>query len=225
MIVVRQLFQHFRNKLIAGLLVLLPLALTVIILRVMYRIASALLTPAVSRFAPETPEWVMFLLALCIAIAVTYAIGLFTSSLLMRRFATSGERLMLRIPLLRSIYGASKQVVQAFLDSKRSELKGVVLVEFPRPGMRAIGFIMGTVQDEHGQLCYKVFIPTTPNPTTGFLEIIRQSDVLRPNISVEEGIKMVMSGGILGPTVLTGTPVIGGGKDIAPTSPSHGATE
>ena len=223
MIVVRRVLQHFRNKLIAGLLVLLPLALTVLILRVMYRLASSLLTPAISRFAPETPQWVLFLVAMTSAIAVTYAMGLFTSSLLVRRFATIGERLMMRIPLLRSIYGASKQVVQAFLDSKRSDLKGVVLVEFPRPGMRAIGFIMGTVHDEHGRPCHKVFIPTTPNPTTGFLEIIPQSDVLRPNMSVEEGIKMVMSGGILGPTVLTGTPV-GGGKENALTPPSDGAT-
>jgi uncharacterized membrane protein len=204
---VRELLQHFRNKLVAGLIILLPLVLTVIVLRMMYRIASGLLTPAMSRFASEIPQWVLFLIALSIAIMVTYAIGVFASFLLVRRFATFGERLMLRIPLLRSIYGASKQVVQAFLDSKRSELKGVVLVEFPRRGMRAIGFIMGTVQDEHGQPCYKVFIPTTPNPTSGFLEIIRQSEVLKPNMTVEEGIKMVMSGGILGPPVLTGTPM------------------
>jgi len=78
----------------------------------------------------------------------------------------------------------------------------VVLVEFPGPGLKALGFITGSIVDPQGTLCYKVFIPTTPNPTTGFLEIIEQSRVVRCDMTVEEGIKTIMSGGIIGQTVI-----------------------
>lgn len=73
------------------------------------------------------------------------------------------------------------------------------MVEFPRPGMKAVGFLTGSIQDEFGKPYYKVFIPTTPNPTTGFLEIVEQSSVVRSSLTIEEGIGIIMSGGILGP--------------------------
>ena len=106
------------------------------------------------------------------------------------------------IQFVKSIYGASKQAIDTFKASKEGSFKSVAIVEFPRHGMRSIAFVTGVITDENGEECYKLFIPTTPNPTSGFLEIVSKKDLVIADMTVEEGIKMLMSGGILGPSVL-----------------------
>jgi len=93
----------------------------------------------------------------------------------------------------------SKQVVAAFQGQQSKAFKSVVFVEFPRPGMRAVGFLTGEVEMEDGKVWNTIFIPTTPNPTTGFLQIVPKEAVVKTGITVEEGIKMIMSLGALAP--------------------------
>jgi uncharacterized membrane protein len=97
------------------------------------------------------------------------------------------------------VYSASKQVVGTFQGQKSQAFKSVVFVEFPHPGMRAIGFVTSKVRREDGSEWNLVFVPTTPNPTTGFLQLVPVEKVTPANISVEDGIKLVMSLGVLTP--------------------------
>ena len=106
---------------------------------------------------------------------------------------------MLRVPFVKVIYSASKQVADAFQNRKARAFRAVVLVEFPGPGMRAIAFVTGDVTDSAGRACHTVFVPTTPNPTTGFLQVIPTDRVEATPYTVEDGIKMVMSLGVLVP--------------------------
>lgn len=200
-----KLMGHFKNGFLAGILVVLPLFITLVILKFLFNMVTNMLSSTLMPVFPHIPIGIKMLVSLAILIFLVYLLGLTTRHFLGRWFLNRLDEVLLRIPLLRSIYGSSREVVRIFLNPDRAAaFKEVVLVEFPGPGLHTFGFITGSMTDHLGQSCYKVFIPTTPNPTTGFLEVIEQSRVIRCDMTVEEGIKTIMSGGILGPKTIQG---------------------
>jgi uncharacterized membrane protein len=130
-------------------------------------------------------------------------IGALTAGLLGRWLVHTGERILNRMPVIRSFYSATKQIFQTVLAQKSNAFREAVLVEYPRRGVWAIAFITGTTQGEVQNLTEQktvnIFLPTTPNPTSGFLLFVPKEDVVPLNMSVEEAIKMVISGGIVTP--------------------------
>ena len=100
---------------------------------------------------------------------------------------------------MRSIYSASKQTLEIILLQNNRSFQSVVLIEFPLAGTKSLGFVSGVAKDEKGNVFYKVFVPTTPNPTSGFLLFIKEKGVQPAGISVEEAIKMIISGGLVSP--------------------------
>jgi uncharacterized membrane protein len=194
---------HFKKGFLAGMLVVLPLFITLVILKFMLGMVTGMLEPALVRVYPHIPIWVKTLISMVILLLAIYLLGLMAGHFLGQWFLNRMDKLLLRIPLLSSIYGSSRDVVRIFMNpDRKAAFREVVLVEFPGPGLNAFGFITGEIINPQGQSCYKVFIPTTPNPTTGFLEVIEQSRVIHCGLTVEEGIKTIMSGGILGPHTL-----------------------
>ena len=130
-------------------------------------------------------------------------IGFLTAGLIGRFIIKLGERIISRLPIIRSVYGALKQIFESVLASSSKSFREVVLVEYPRKGIWAIGFITGNTKGEvqnniKGEMV-NVFLPTTPNPTSGFLLFIPRKDLTILDMNVEEGIKMVISGGIVTP--------------------------
>ena len=114
-----------------------------------------------------------------------------------------GERIIQRLPIIRSVYGALKQIFESVLASSSESFREVVLVEYPRRGIWAIAFITGTTKEEVQNITdnemVNIFLPTTPNPTSGFLLFVSRDELIQLNMTVEEGIKMVISGGIVTP--------------------------
>ena len=133
-------------------------------------------------------------------------IGALTAGFLGRWVIHTGERVLNRMPVIRSIYSAVKQIFETVLAQQSNAFREAVLVEYPRRGIWAIGFITGTTKGEVQNLTEEttvnIFLPTTPNPTSGFLLFIPREDVIPLDMSVEEAVKMVISGGIVTP--LTG---------------------
>jgi len=105
----------------------------------------------------------------------------------------------LRLPIVKTIYSASKQVVDAFSVGSKTTFEAVVMVEYPRRGTYTIGFVTGTIIDPNERKLYAVFVATTPNPTSGFLILFPEEDVCFTDIPVEDGVKMIVSGGMLAP--------------------------
>jgi uncharacterized membrane protein len=130
-------------------------------------------------------------------------IGFLTAGLIGKFIIKLGERVISRLPIIRSVYGALKQIFESVLASSSKSFREVVLIEYPRKGVWAIGFITGDtkgeVQNATKENMVNVFLPTTPNPTSGFLLFVPRKDVTILNMNVEEGIKMVISGGIVTP--------------------------
>ncbi|MFM9844733.1 MAG: DUF502 domain-containing protein [Dongiaceae bacterium] len=142
-------------------------------------------------------------IGLVIAVFVLIIIGALAAGLVGRLFVDYSERILNRMPVVRSIYSAIKQVIETMLTQKSDVFREVVLVEFPRQGMWSLGFIAGRTEGEIQELTedevLNVYIPTTPNPTSGYLCFVARKDIVPLSMSVEEGIKMVVSGGIVTP--------------------------
>jgi uncharacterized membrane protein len=190
---------HVRNRLMSGLLVLIPLAVTLFILKVLFNSLTAFARPLLRPWLGELNEMVLALIALVATVAGIYVVGGVATHLVGRRLIHYGESLLLRLPIVKTVYSASKQVVDAFSATGKNSFEAVVAVEYPRRGAWTIGFVTGSVVNPEGVRLFAVFVATTPNPTSGFLILFPEEDVVYTDIAVEDGIKMIVSGGMLAP--------------------------
>jgi uncharacterized membrane protein len=191
--------KHIRTRFISGLFVLIPLAVTLFMLKLMLSALEALAMPFVRPLLKTAPQSVLMIIAVSIMVLLIYLVGQIASHMVGQRVIRWGEAILLRLPLVKSVYTASKQVVEIFSTNSTGAFKAVVLVTFPHPGSLAMGFVTGTMLDPEGQLRYRVFVPTTPNPTSGFLVIMADREIQFTDIPVEEGVRMIVSGGMLAP--------------------------
>ncbi|MEI6217496.1 MAG: DUF502 domain-containing protein [bacterium] len=200
--------RHLRSSLISGLFVLVPITITVFTLNFVFHATASLAGP-LTRLAfgwiwgeGRTPDWVITAVSFTIFVLLVYVTGLITRNILGKRLIAMGEGLILRIPVIKSIYSIAKQVVDAISSSNRNSFKSVVLVEFPHAGVRSLGFVTGSFDDKAGKTYRKVIVPTSPNPTTGFLLFVSADDIHETGLSVEEAFKIIISGGVLSGTKL-----------------------
>ncbi len=142
-------------------------------------------------------------LGLLIAVAVLIFIGMFAAGFLGRFFLKLGEWIVYKLPLVSSVYSVLKQVFETFFSSKTQAFSKVVMLEYPRKGIWILGFVSSELQGELKAKTPKhmlnVFIPTTPNPTSGFLVFVPKEDCIELDMTVEQGLKFVISGGLVEP--------------------------
>ena len=142
-------------------------------------------------------------LGLAIAVVALIIIGMFAAGFLGRFFLKLGEWIVYKVPLVSSVYSVLKQVFETFFSSKTQAFSKVVMLEYPRKGIWILGFVSSELQGEIKQRCptkmLNVFIPTTPNPTSGFLIFVPKEDCIELDMSVEQGLKFVISGGLVEP--------------------------
>jgi len=199
------LFARLRAYFFAGVLVTAPIAITVYLAwSVVSWVDESVLPLLPAQYNPET--YLPFSLpgiGLVVLLVFMTAVGAVTAGMLGRMVVGYGERVLSRMPIIRSVYSATKQIFETMLAKKSTAFREVVLVEFPRPGMWSIGFITGVTEGEVQELSdeevVNVYIPTTPNPTSGFLCFVPRSEVYPLTMTVEEGIKLVVSGGLVIP--------------------------
>ncbi len=197
---------RLRNYFFTGILVSAPISITVWLTWKVLSFIDDRVTPMIPpRWNPET--YLPFSLpglGLLIALSVLMLIGFFATGYVGRQFMLISGRLIARIPIARSIYTWTRQVFETVLSRKSGAFREVVLIEYPRKGCWSIGFITGRtegeVQDLTAATVVNVFIPATPNPTTGFLLFIPEQDIQHLDITPEQGIKLVISGGIVLPS-------------------------
>lgn len=185
---------RLRTYLITGLLVILPLAVTLLLLRFLFTELDNVLQPVVRRLLGRTITGLGFIAGFALILLA----GAVASNVLGRRVIDRFERLMLRIPLARTVYGSIKQFSEGMLLPGRGAFQRVVLVQWPRPGLYAIGFVTGGDLRGTASGLLHVFIPGTPNPTSGFVVIVSEREVQPVDLTVEQALKFIISGGIAG---------------------------
>ena len=201
----RKVVPRIRRYFLAGLLVTAPLGITALIAWWIINFIDEWITPFIpTKYNPETylPFSLPGLGLLILFIALTL-IGALTAGLIGRWVVRTGERILNRMPVVRSVYSAFKQIFETILAQQSNAFREAVLIEYPRRGIWAIGFITGTTKGEVQNLTLEetvnIFLPTTPNPTSGFLLFVPREEVVPLDMSVEEAVKMVISGGIVTP--------------------------
>ena len=197
---------RLRTRMTQGLVALIPIVVTVFAVRFLFDLTSGILLPFIDPALEQWPTLWRAALSTAVLLALIYILGEVSAAVVGRRLLNLGEKVVLRVPLVRVVYRASKQVAEAFQGPGNRAFKAVVFVEFPRPGMRAVGFLTGRMTGQDGSALCTIFVPTTPNPTTGFLQIVPEADLVPTDYTVEEGVKMVMSLGVLVPTRAAGIP-------------------
>lgn len=194
------MFRWLRNVFIAGLIIVLPIAGTIYILYAIFLFLDKILGPITTFILGRQIPGLGFVLTLLLLV-VTGVIG---RNYFFRKLISLSERVMIKIPFVRPVYTTVKQIINALFNQSTSKaFKKVVLVEYPRKGLYQIGFLTGSGVEEIGdkvqQEIIHVFLPTAPNPTSGMLVMIPKKDLLFLEMTVEEGIKLVLSGGVLTP--------------------------
>ncbi|MGD1876176.1 MAG: DUF502 domain-containing protein [Kiloniellaceae bacterium] len=196
---------RLRNYFLAGVLVTAPISITFWLTWRIITFIDDRVTPMIPpQWNPESylPFGVPGL-GLIIALIALTLVGFLAAGYVGRMTMRIGERVVARVPIIRSVYSWTKQVFETVLSQSSTAFREVVLIEYPRPGCWAVGFITGQTVGEVQRLTaatvYNVFVPATPNPTTGFLLFVPQDDVHHLDLTVEEGIKLVISGGIVVP--------------------------
>ncbi len=200
-----RILHRLRNYMIAGILVTAPIGLTLWLSWLIVTWIDDRVMPLVPfKYHPEA--YLPFSIpgfGLIVVLVGLVLIGAFTANLLVRTFLRISERVLERMPIMRGIHATFKQVFETILSHQSDAFRQVVLVEYPRRGIWALGFLtgetLGEVQNLTKEKVLNIFLPTTPNPTSGFLLFLPEDDIVVLDMTVEEGIKMVMSGGIVTP--------------------------
>ena len=210
----------FRRTFAAGLLILFPTLVTLFLLNFVLDQVDRYFTPFLLRLfprldrlpplgVPDETLWRVIVpaLGLLLALGLVYLIGRFGSHVVGRRLIRGVEQMVLRVPLVKGIYGAARQLVEAFGAKQGASFSRVVRVEYPREDVWALAFVTKDVHEDvqrplGRQDLVFVFVPTTPNPTSGFLLAVPEADIRDTGLSAEAGLKTIVSGGMvsIGPT-------------------------
>lgn len=188
-----------RRIVLAGLLVLGPAALTLAVLVWLFRWLDGMLGPAMSQLTGRQIPG----LGLLATAAIVFLLGLVSSNVIGKRLVGVAERMVARVPVARFLYSSTKGVFSSLADRPADAFKRVVLLEYPRRDIWSVGFVTGSVKRlaalDPVEDLLTIFVPTTPNPTSGFLVVVPRADTRELDLTVEEGARLVISGGILRP--------------------------
>ena len=200
----RWLVVHLRRAFIAGSLLLVPVALTYLILVFIYDVVNGVLQPSVEKvFAWGGREaWTFPGLGLIAAVILLYLTGIVVARGLGIRTVRWVQGAALRVPLIGTIYAASKQLVESFSGTGETGFKRVVMLQYPREGFWAIGFLTAITTNDAAERLAIVYIPTAPLPNSGWLAILPFSEVFDTNITPQEAMQFVFSGGIMSPETI-----------------------
>lgn len=209
--------QDLKNDLIAGLLVVIPLATTIWltitiatwVINFLTRIPKQL--NPYNNFHPILVNLLNLVVGLTVPLLFILLIGLMARNIAGRWLLDFGEQILQAIPLAGSVYKTLKQLLETIFKDSKGKFRRVILVEYPRRGIWALGFVTGSmssdIQAQMTRPMLSVFIPTTPNPTTGWYAIVPEDEVLDVSMSIEDAFKVVISGGIVSPSASSIPPI------------------
>ena len=186
--------QNIRSKLFAGIASAFPLFLTYFLLKFLFNTLDEMSKPILNKFGIEVPG-----LGILLTLILIFSLGVIVTNFLGKKIFNIGENIVKRVPLVSTIYSTLKQITDTFTKGTSDTFQGAVYIQYPRVGLWTMAFISGESKTNDGVPYYHLFVPTTPNPTSGFFLMIPQEDAVPTGMSVEEGLKTIISGGMLAP--------------------------
>lgn len=197
--------KNFKNYIITGILSIVPLYGTYLILSILFSFfakpGSTLIGFVFNSFGADAKEIYPFV-GFILTILFLYTLGLVVKNVLGKRIYLLVEVLLDNIPIVNKIYKTIKNVTDTLSNTKEQSFTKVVMIEYPRKDLWTLAMVTGESKDTNNIEYYNLFVPTTPNPTSGYMIIIKKSDAIDANISVEDGLSIIISGGMIGPDKL-----------------------
>lgn len=197
------LVRNLRNNFLAGFLVVIPLAVAIYVIIWLFIKIDDILQPTITAiityFNPAYNE--IRGLGFVAAVLIIYLVGVITSNYLGKKVVNFSEKVINKVPIFKQLYNAVKQVIEGLSGAgmNKAAFREVVFVEFPRKGMTTPAFITNEFKGVSGEKLYGIYIPTAPVPTSGYFEIVSEENIIHTNLSVDDCIKMVVSGGMIIP--------------------------
>ncbi len=203
----KSLFKHLRAKAVAGILLILPVGITLFALQFLFRIVEGIFAQPIAQILSRLLQREITIpgLGVLFFLVLIYVAGIIATNVVGKGFAYLTERFFTFIPLAKSIYSAAKQLTIAFAPERRETFRQTVFVEFPKTGSYTIGFATNEFKDGQGKIFVSVFIPTTPNPTSGYMLLVPKERAIPSTLKMEDAIKSVMSGGFALPPSIGAT--------------------
>lgn len=204
------MFGKLRNYLLSGLLVLAPLFLTILVIGYLLKVTDAFIVNPLFRLLPIDVDVTFKIVLAKVAIAICVVVfvilvGYAARQLVMREFMLGAQALFKSIPIVNKVYGSIQEIAQAFFGDKRGIFKRVVFVEYPRKGIYVLGFVTQDrpwdIHAKTGKDIVNVFVPSPPNPATGLFVFVPREEVIGSDLTIEEAIRLVISGGAVVPPV------------------------
>ena len=198
---IRPVFKHFKKYVFRGLLAIIPPALSIFVVHLIYVGIDRRATGVIERFLGISIPG----LGIILVFLILYLMGFIASNIAGRKLFSFLEYLVRRIPLINTTYQVGKQLSTTLSLPEKQLFKRPVLVEYLKPGMWTVGFVTGTIVDRSrdNEILLKVYIPTPPIPTSGTMVLVRKAQTRNPGWTIEEAMKVVISGGIIGPDYVT----------------------
>ncbi|MBI4199622.1 MAG: DUF502 domain-containing protein [Chloroflexi bacterium] len=192
----RKIGAHLRRTLIAGTLLLVPVALTYLILRFIFDLVDGVLQP----FIEQVFDRRLAGLGLALAVVLVYLAGFVGANVLGRRAVGWGQTALRHIPIVGAVYGSAKTLIESFSGAGNTGFKRVVMIEYPRAGAWTIAFLTSITSDSTGRKLAAVYVPTAPTPQTGWVAILPLEDVYETDLTIPQAMQFVFSGGIITPS-------------------------
>ncbi|KAA3633196.1 MAG: DUF502 domain-containing protein [Calditrichaeota bacterium] len=190
-----KLITILKRHFVSGVLVVVPIILTYLVIKFLFETVDNILQPLIVRlFGYSLPGLGLITTLLLIILA-----GIFTRNIIGKKFFKLGDFFLHKMPIIRPIYSAAKQLLEALTVSNIKSFKEVVLVEYPRKNCYALGFLSNRIEIESKGERVAVFVPSTPTPVSGMVVLVAPEEILHINMSVEEGVKFLVSGGVVSP--------------------------
>lgn len=184
-----------KSAFISGLIVAIPLGITIFTLQFIFRFVDNIFGKYFREFLPFYIPGIGIITTFFIILVL----GALINNWLGRKFYEKLEKRMSKLPLLGSLYTVSRQIVEIIGSSRRKEFQKVIYLQYPAEGIWTLGFVTGQSISDDGKRIYNVFVPTTPNPTSGYMVFIPHEDAIDTSYTIEEGLKILISGGMLAP--------------------------
>ncbi|MAG20688.1 MAG: DUF502 domain-containing protein [Candidatus Marinimicrobia bacterium] len=189
------ILKHFRGKFVAALVTIAPVVATFYVIKVLFNFFDGFASPVLDAILPIHIPGLGFIITLL----SLYLFGLLITNFLGHQFVNLGENILARIPVANTVYGAAKQITQALSGTRSRAFQKTILIPYPQEHTWTLAFVTGESTNEDGKEFYHVFVSTTPNPTSGFMLIVPKEEAIDAELSVEEGLKSIISGGMLAP--------------------------
>ena len=189
-----------KNYFITGLFSIIPLAITFTIIKWLFEFFSKPGKKMINYILPNSNAPIIEnIIGFVLTFLFIYLIGVIISNVLGKRLYLFFEKILAKIPLINYIYNTIKQIIDTLAISQKQAFKKVVYIEYPKKDVWTIALVTGESKDSEGNEYYQIFVPTTPNPTSGFMLYIKKENTKETNMNIDEGLKIIISGGMLAP--------------------------